>query len=572
MINNMQNNNYSNNKILLRNLHNKYNIESSKLKTLEDVLNKENKDIITQLLESKLLPINKINQISNELYGIDTIDFNSINQDELPLKYTKLKLLEKYNAVPIYVKNNFLYIAVNNPNDSLSLSSYQFNFGINTQAVLLDSYDIKKLKIVIKNKLTKLDLNSINNNSKNINNNNVSKTNDTNNYDDNTLVEYVDKIIKEAITKKASDIHFEPYKNNYRIRFRLDGKLIEIASLPNKNTNQLNSRLKIMSNLDISEKRIPQDGRFNLEIDKKTYDFRISSCPTMFGEKIVVRILDPSKAQLGVDQLGFEEYQKKLFLKTLEKLQGIILVTGPTGSGKTITLYTALNILNTIDRNISTAEDPIEINLAGINQVQVNAKTGLTFASALRCFLRQDPDIMMVGEIRDLETAEIAIKAAQTGHLVLATLHTNSASDTLTRLINMGIPSYNMATSISMIIAQRLIRKLCEHCKIIEKLPEQILINENFPIDIISDHLTIYKANNNGCDHCTSGYRGRIGLFETMIISKEMQEIILHGGSAIDIKKQAIKEKILSLRQAGLKKVIDGETSLLEVNRVTKNA
>lgn len=514
--------------------------------------------VISLLLNTTKLDINKLNEISNSLYGLDTISINNIDHALIPIKHTNEELLDKYEAAPVLIKSGNLYIAINNPHDFTSLSTYQFNTGLNTQAVLMSEQDIKKLKKIIKTKLTSADLSSIN-----------SGLDEDN---ENPIVSYVNKIIDEAIKKDASDIHFEPYKTELRIRFRFDGMLTEIAKLPIDSLNQLNSRLKVLSNLDISEKRKPQDGRFNLVYNNRNYDFRISTCPTMFGEKIVIRILDPYKAQLGIDQLGYEPEQKELFLKTLNKLQGIILVTGPTGSGKTISLYTALNILNTDTRNISTAEDPIEIYLPGINQVQVNSKIGLDFASALRCFLRQDPDIMMVGEIRDLETAEIAIKAAQTGHLVLSTLHTNGAAETLNRLSNMGLPSYNIATTISMVIAQRLIRRLCTKCRVSDDIPNEILINERFPKELINTETKIYKNNPAGCDHCNNGFKGRVGVYEAMPISKEMEQIILNNGSAIDIKKQAIKENILSLRQAGLRKVLAGITSLSEVNRVTKNA
>lgn len=557
----------TNNKQLLRDLYEKYNVELQQLQKLGDLSTKDNKPVITLLLEASLLPPEKLNQITNEQFGLNIIRFDDLKQDSIPSKQTTNELLDKYESAPAYEEKGHLYIAINDPNDYTSLSAYQFHTGLNTQAVLMNKSDITKLKKVIKTQLTNKDLSSINL----TNIGNLSDSSDD--LQNSPLVKYVNKIITEAIKNKASDIHFEPYKDKLRIRFRGDGILTEIASLPIANATQINSRMKIMANLDISEKRIPQDGRFNFVIEDKTFDFRMSTCPTLFGEKIVIRILDPTKAKMSIDELGYEEDQKALFLKALDKQQGIILVTGPTGSGKTISLYTALNILNTSSRNISTAEDPIEIYLPGINQVQVNNKIGLSFASALRCFLRQDPDVMMVGEIRDLETAEIAIKAAQTGHLVLSTLHTNSAAETLGRLTNMGLPAYNMATAISMIIAQRLIRKLCNNCKIEEELPKDILVKESFPEELLDQQVfKIYKANPNNCENCRNGYIGRIGIYETMVISKTMQEIILNGGSPIDIKKQAIVEKILSLRQAGLRKVTKGITSLIEVNRVTKNA
>ena len=551
---------------LIHELHSKYNIELEELKKLGDLSNIDNKSVVTLLLETSLIPKEKLNQITTDQFGLGTISFEDLNPSEVPYKYASSDLLAKYEAAPAYERKGSLYIAINDPNNFTALSAYQFQSRVNTQAVLMSRTDIAKLKKFIKSQIVTKDLNSINFTAIDTS---VSSSDDP---QSSPLVKYINKILVEAIKHKASDIHIEPYKENLRIRFRNDGLLTEIANLPIDTANQINSRLKVMANLDISEKRIPQDGRFNFTTDDKTFDFRMSTCPTLFGEKIVIRILDPSKAQIGIDELGYEEDQKALFLKSLNKSQGIILVTGPTGSGKTISLYTALNILNTNTRNISTAEDPIEIYLPGINQVQVNTKIGLSFASALRCFLRQDPDIMMVGEIRDLETAEIAIKAAQTGHLVLSTLHTNSASETLARLINMGIPSYNMATAISLIIAQRLIRRLCNNCKLPEELPEDILKKENFPIEFWEANNTIYKANPDNCESCHNGYSGRVGIYETMAISKNMQQIILNGGNTIDIKNQAKEEKILSLRQAGLRKVLKGITSLSEVNRVTKNA
>ncbi len=558
---------------LVKEIYDKYNIDIAILEQANITANKNNKSLIYSLLNDSNLPAKVVSELTINMYGLDFIDLPEIDINEIPSRYTNNELLEKYNAVPIFEKNGTLYIAINDPNDYVSLNTYQFQTGVNTQSILMSSKNIEKIKKIINSKLLNKDLNTLNFNANTTRNNKESTTTENNlDADNNPVVEYVNKIINEAIKKDASDIHFEPYKDCYRIRFRNDGVLIEIAKLPIEHLNKINSRVKVISNLDISEKRMPQDGRFNLNIDNKNYDFRVSTCPTLFGEKIVIRILDPYKAKLGIDELGYEDDQKHVFLKALEKLQGIILVTGPTGSGKTISLYTALNILNTDFRNISTAEDPIEIYLEGINQVQVNNKIGLTFASALRCFLRQDPDVMMVGEIRDLETAEIAIKAAQTGHLVLSTLHTNSAAETLNRLINMGLPTYNLATTISLVIAQRLIRKLCNYCKIEDHLSIEILKNENFPKELITEDTAIYTSNQKGCDKCNHGYKGRIGIYETMFISKEMEKIILNNGSALDIKQQACKEGILSLRQAGLRKVIRGITSLTEVNRVTKNS
>ena len=386
--------------------------------------------------------------------------------------------------------------------------------------------------------------------------------------DDAPIVVFINKILLDAIRRGASDLHFEPYENKYRIRFRIDGVLHEIASPPVQLASRLSARLKVMSKLDIAEKRVPQDGRIKLKLSpKKAIDFRVSTLPTLWGEKVVMRILDSSSAMMGIDALGYEPDQKAHYLHALSQPQGMILVTGPTGSGKTVSLYTGLNILNTPERNIATAEDPVEINLEGINQVQINPKAGLDFAAALRAFLRQDPDVVMVGEIRDLETAEIAIKAAQTGHLVLSTLHTNSAPETLTRLANMGVPAYNIASSVSLIIAQRLARRLCQHCKTDEILPEDELRRQGFTEEQIAAGIVLKKAN--GCDHCTGGYKGRVGIYQVMPISPRIAKIIMEGGNSLQIAEAAQQEGIADLRQSGLKKALDGITSLAEVNRVT---
>jgi type IV pilus assembly protein PilB len=375
-------------------------------------------------------------------------------------------------------------------------------------------------------------------------------------------------LLLDAIRRGASDIHFEPYEKMYRIRLRMDGVLKEVAQPPVQLAMKLAARLKVMSRLDIAERRVPQDGRIKMKLSKtRAIDFRVSTCPTLFGEKIVCRILDPSQAMLGIDSLGYEPFQREIYLKNLAKPQGMILVTGPTGSGKTVSLYTGLNILNREDTNISTAEDPAEINLPGVNQVNVNNKVGLTFAAALRAFLRQDPDVVMVGEIRDLETAEIAIKAAQTGHLVMSTLHTNDAPQTLTRLVDMGVKPYAIATSVSLIIAQRLARRLCSQCKAIMDIPAEALLKEGFQESDVRAGLKIYSAK--GCSACTDGYKGRVGIYQVMPVTEALGRIIMEGGNAIDISDQAAKEGVWDLRRAGLEKVKQGMTSIEEVNSVT---
>jgi type IV pilus assembly protein PilB len=386
--------------------------------------------------------------------------------------------------------------------------------------------------------------------------------------EDAPVVRFVNKVLLDAIKRGASDVHFEPYEKKFRVRTRLDGVLSEVAQPPVALANKVCARLKVMSRMDIAERRVPQDGRIKMRLSKnRAIDFRVNTCPTLFGEKIVLRILDPSSAKLGIDALGYEDDQRDMYQKHLDKPYGMILVTGPTGSGKTVSLYTGLNILNTEARNISTAEDPSEINMPGINQVNINPKVGLTFAACLRAFLRQDPDIIMVGEIRDLETAEIAIKAAQTGHLVLSTLHTNDAPRTLTRLVDMGVKPYAIATSVSLIIAQRLARRLCDNCKEVREVPREALEKEGFEAEDIDDGLTIFGPV--GCKSCNDGYKGRLGIFQVMEVSETMGKIIMADGNAMQIAEQAANEGVIDLRRAGLNKVKEGVTSLEEINRVT---
>jgi type IV pilus assembly protein PilB len=459
---------------------------------------------------------------------------------------------------------------MSDPTNVDALEEIQFNSGYSTELVLCDENSLQAcIEKVLEDESDALDISDIDSDElAGIDVQNPEKSNDEgNNEDDAPIVVFINKILLDAIKKGASDLHFEPYEKAYRIRFRVDGILTEVAKPPVALSSRMAARLKVMSKLDIAERRVPQDGRIKLALSKKkSIDFRVSTLPTMWGEKVVMRILDSSSAMLGIDMLGYEPEQKKIFTEALAQPQGMILVTGPTGSGKTVSLYTGLNILNTEQRNISTAEDPVEINLEGINQVQINNRAGLTFPGALRSFLRQDPDIVMVGEIRDLETAEISIKAAQTGHLVLSTLHTNSAAETLTRLLNMGVPSYNVASSVSIIIAQRLARRLCTQCREEEHLTETQLVEQGFPADKLSD-ITLYKAV--GCSHCTNGYKGRVGIYEVIKISPEISSIIMEGGNSLDIAKQCQKEGYNNLRQSGLQKAMNGMTSLAEINRVT---
>ncbi len=523
--------------------------------------------IAKKLIDSKTLARVAANEFGFPLYDINTMD--------LELAATSLvdeSLIRKHNALPLLKKGNRLYVAISDPTNLIALDEIKFATGISTDAILVEEPALAK---IIAKTLDAMDTTMEGLEDEDLEDLDISGGDENDNeqtasekeVDDAPVVRFVNKILLDAINKDASDIHFEPYEKNYRVRYRIDGILREVAAPPISLAVKLAARMKVMSRLDISEKRVPQDGRIKLKISKnRAIDFRVSTCPTLFGEKIVMRILDPSSAQLGIDALGYEPEQKKIYLDALNQPYGMILVTGPTGSGKTVSLYTGLNILNTPERNISTAEDPAEINLEGINQVNVNPKVGLTFAAALKSFLRQDPDIIMVGEIRDIETGEIAIKAAQTGHMVLSTLHTNDAPQTLARLINMGVAPFNIASAVSLIISQRLARKLCSHCKTPADIPEEALREEGFTEEQINSDMTLYKAV--GCDQCTDGYKGRVGIYQVMPISEEMGRLIMAGGTAIDLADQAKKEGIPDLRESGIKKVCQGVTSLEEINRV----
>ncbi|GHE95048.1 type IV-A pilus assembly ATPase PilB [Thalassotalea profundi] len=532
----------------------------------------QNKPFIRYLVEDKNFNANRIAAILSKSFGYPVIDLTEFDTSLVPEGIRNEKLVRKHGALPLFLRGKVLFVAMSDPTNLDALEEIQFNTGYTTELILASEQELHKcIDKVLEDESSALDISDIDTDElsdmdvqEDTTDDNVGATGDK---DDAPIVVYINKILLDAIKKGASDLHFEPYEKSYRIRFRVDGILAEVAKPPIALASRMAARLKVMSKLDIAERRVPQDGRIKLALSrKKSIDFRVSTLPTMWGEKIVMRILDSSSAMLGIDMLGYEPEQKKIYMDALAQPQGMILVTGPTGSGKTVSLYTGLNILNTQERNISTAEDPVEINLEGINQVQINARAGLTFPSALRSFLRQDPDIVMVGEIRDLETAEIAIKAAQTGHLVLSTLHTNSAAETLTRLLNMGVPSYNVASSVSIIIAQRLARRLCMQCKEEEKVPPQELINQGFPADKVNE-IKLFKAV--GCEHCTGGYKGRVGIYEVIKISSEVASIIMEGGNSLDIAAQCQKEGFNNLRQSGIQKAMQGVTSLEEINRVT---
>lgn len=518
---------------------------------------------------------------ASDEFGTPLINLEAIPKTAIPTALVDPKLIRRHMALPLYKRGNRLFLAVADPTNLHALDEIKFNTGLNTEAIVVE---VDKLNVAIEaylnseeesisdtlggldgDSLDDLDIEAVDQDA-------GPSTEDTSDVDEAPIVRFVNKVLLDAIKIGASDIHFEPYEKAYRVRFRTDGILREIAKPPTNLAQRIAARLKVMSQMDISERRIPQDGRIKMKLSKtRAIDFRVNTLPTLFGEKIVLRILDPSSAKLGIDALGYEDDQKQMYLSALAQPQGMILVTGPTGSGKTVSLYTGLNILNTSERNISTAEDPVEINLEGINQVNVNTRVGLGFAEALRSFLRQDPDIVMVGEIRDLETAEISIKAAQTGHLVLSTLHTNSAAETLTRLLNMGVPTFNVATTVSLIIAQRLARRLCPACKQPDtELPDEVLQEEGLlNVGFERSQITLYKPV--GCEKCVEGYKGRVGVYEVVRITPEISRIIMEGGSSIDIADAALKEGFNNLRTSALRKVAIGVTSLAEANRVTKD-
>ncbi|WP_440874500.1 type IV-A pilus assembly ATPase PilB [Thalassotalea sp. PLHSN55] len=535
---------------------------------------RQKKPFVRYLVEDKHYNAEHIATILAKSFGYPQIDLKSFDTSLVPDGIRNEKLIRKHNALPLFLRGKVLFVAMSDPTNHDALEEIQFNTGFSTELVLTDENSLHEcIERVLEEDSDALDITDIDADElSGIDVEEERKEDDVPagaEKDDAPIVVYINKILLDAIKKGASDLHFEPYEKAYRIRFRIDGILTEVARPPVSLSSRMAARLKVMSKLDIAERRVPQDGRIKLALSKKkSIDFRVSTLPTMWGEKIVMRILDSSSAMLGIDMLGYEPEQKQIYMEALDQPQGMILVTGPTGSGKTVSLYTGLNILNTAERNISTAEDPVEINLEGINQVQINTKAGLTFPSALRSFLRQDPDIVMVGEIRDLETAEIAIKAAQTGHLVLSTLHTNSAAETLTRLLNMGVPQYNVASSVSIIIAQRLARRLCMQCKEPEDIPDQELLNQGFTHEQLPK-VKLFKPV--GCEQCTGGYKGRVGIYEVIKISAEISSIIMEGGNSLDIAKQCQKEGYNNLRQSGLIKAMNGMTSLTEVNRVTSS-
>jgi len=537
---------------------------------------KDKKPVHAYLLDKKLVSSAHVAAANAHEFGMPLFDVGAMDFSQSAIRLVDEKLINQHQALPLFKRGSRLFVGIADPTNTRALDEIKFQANLTVEPILVDE---ERLRKAIDTALTAQD--SINEGMEDAEGLENLELGDTDEDpgdapggvdvkgDDTPVVRFVNKILVDAIKRGASDIHFEPYENEYRVRFRMDGMLSTVAKPPVKLNARMSSRLKVMSSLDIAERRVPQDGRIKLNLSKtRSMDFRVSTCPTLFGEKVVLRMLDGSAAKLGIDMLGYEPEQKKLYLDALGKPYGMILVTGPTGSGKTVSLYTGLNILNTDERNISTAEDPVEIRVPGINQVQMNIKRGMTFAAALRSFLRQDPDVIMVGEIRDLETAEIAIKAAQTGHLVLSTLHTNDAPQTVSRLMNMGIAPYNITSSVTLVIAQRLGRRLHD-CKRVIELPKPALLAEGFSEADIDAGIKLFEPV--GCDACNEGYKGRTGIYQVMPMSEQIQKIVLTGGNALQIAEAAIESGVNDLRMSALLKARNGVTSLAEINRVTKD-
>ena len=526
------------------------------------------------LLDNNLVESARLTQIASAEFGMPAMDVSSLQPASMPLNLISEALINKHHALPLFRRGKRLFVGIADPMQSHALDEIKFHSNCMVEPILVERGQLHR---VIESALTSMNASvpdlggdELEELALEAGDDDGETTGiDATANEDAPVVKFVNKILVDAIRRGASDIHFEPFETQYRVRLRMDGMLRAVASPPMKLATRISSRLKVMAGLDIAERRVPQDGRIKLNLSKsRSVDFRVSTLPTLFGEKIVLRILDASTAKLGIDKLGYEEVQKQLYLDAIHKPYGMVLVTGPTGSGKTVSLYTALNILNTNERNISTVEDPVEIRVEGINQVQQNTKRGMTFAAALRSFLRQDPDVIMVGEIRDLETAEIAIKAAQTGHMVLSTLHTNDAPQTIARLMNMGIAPYNITSSVTLVIAQRLARRLHD-CKKPMDLPPQALLAAGFTQEEIDAGLTLYEAV--GCDNCNEGYKGRVGIYQVMPMLEDIQKIVLQGGNAMQIAEVARKAGINDLRASALMKAKQGVTSLAEIDRVTKD-
>jgi type IV pilus assembly protein PilB len=544
-------------------------IEAEKAQQAMEIAKNEKASFITVAIAKGYADPLKVATFASTEFGLPVLDLEAFDTELLAKDIVSSELVEKHRILPLLKRGNRLFIAQSDPSNITAIDEIKFNTGMNVEPVLVEENKLAALveKFLSSEESAFDDFDDEDLDVDIENPEEAQKNDEPGTGDDAPIVRFVNKMLLDAIKAGSSDLHFEPYEKRYRVRCRTDGILHEVSSPPINLSGKIAARLKVMSQMDISERRVPQDGRIKMKISKnKAIDFRVNTLPTLWGEKVVLRILDPSSAKMGIDALGYEEEQKALYMEALSQPQGMILVTGPTGSGKTVSLYTGLNILNTEETNISTAEDPVEINLEGINQVNVNAKVGLDFGQALRSFLRQDPDIIMVGEIRDLDTASIAIKAAQTGHLVLSTLHTNSAPETLTRLANMGVPSFNIATSVSLIIAQRLGRRLCSACKQPADIPKQVLLDAGMSEELIENG-TFFKPN--GCDACNKGYKGRVGIYEVVKITPALSQIIMDDGNSLEIAAVATKEGFDNLRASALKKVAQGVTSLEEANRVT---
>jgi len=529
--------------------------------------------LVTYVVQNKLASGRAVAELAADQFGVAYMDLNALDKESQLKDVVSEKLARQHRVLPLVKRGHKLFVAVSDPTNHQAVTDIQFSTGLTTEAILVEDDKLgNAIDKFFESATTGLDdLENVDLDGVDVQtvSDDASSDDAGDAADDAPVVRFVNKMLLDAIRGGSSDLHFEPYEKAYRVRFRTDGILHEIARPPIQLAPRISARLKVMAGLDISERRKPQDGRIKMKLSKtKAIDFRVNTLPTLWGEKIVMRILDPSSAQMGIDALGYEEDQKALYMQALQQPQGMILVTGPTGSGKTVSLYTGLNILNTVDVNISTAEDPVEINLEGINQVNVNPRQGMDFSQALRAFLRQDPDIIMVGEIRDLETAEIAIKAAQTGHMVMSTLHTNSAAETLTRLRNMGVAAFNIATSVNLIIAQRLARKLCNTCKKEVEMPRDALLEEGFPADKIGTFKVYGPV---GCENCKGGYKGRVGIYEVVKNTPALARIIMEDGNSIDISTQMRKDGFNDLRTSALVKAMQGVTSLEEVNRVTKD-
>jgi type IV pilus assembly protein PilB len=555
----------------------------------------KNKSFIRYITSEKLISTQEVAHVAAHEFAVPLLDIDTIELDPNLLELVKLELIKKHNVLPLFKRGKKLFVATSDPTNFHALDDIKFQLNMITEPVMVDE---EKLLKILEKTIESLeappepegedafgDADETDDTGKSA----ASESNEES-ADDAPVVKFVRKMLLDAIKIGASDLHFEPYEKFYRVRYRIDGMLRQVARAPLNMAGKISARIKVLSRLDVSERRVPQDGRIKMRLSKdKAIDFRVNTCPTLFGEKVVMRILNSDAAMLNIDQLGYEAEQKRLYLEALEKPYGMVLVTGPTGSGKTVSLYTGINILNRPEVNISTAEDPVEINLPGINQVQIDDRTGMTFEKALKAFLRQDPDIILVGEIRDLTTASIAIKAASTGHMVMSTLHTNDAPQTLTRMVDMGVPTFALASAVNLIMAQRLTRRLCPRCKVkvsvttdIAKVGPNVvhknsLLSEGFSEDVVSEFMSddpqarkLYAPNPQGCEHCSGGFKGRVGIYQVMPISEEMKRLIMIGKNALELADQARREGIPDLRQSGLKKVADGLTSVSELNRVTQ--